>query len=356
MKHVIHLMPYNGIGGVELAAKSTLGHEHPDIMLELAYIFPHVASRAQRGATFNPLYFFAAAKHILKAKPDLLVVSLWRACIVGLFVKLANPRIKLVTFIHNSKDAHIFDRILNRLSVRLSMAVYFDSESSRQERLAVPPGKHNAVIPFLINRIAPLPLADNMAATGPRFIFWGRLNPQKNLPAAIDLFAKIHANKPDSRFDIIGPDGGEADNLKAQVNQLGLSDAVTFHGPLSWPEITKLAAGARFYLQTSHYEGMSIAVTEAMQLGLIPIVTPVGEVGTYCDGSNALILHNKIGIVDYAPSIIALSEDTDRQHRIRQAAITHWQDHPLYCEALFDQLSLLVTDDFPIPSAPMSER
>ena len=354
MKHVIHLMPYDGIGGVELAAKSTAGYEHPSINLELAYIFPQVTSRAQRKTTFNPLHFVTAARRIISAKPDLLLVSLWRSCIVGLLVKLFCPRIRLVTFIHNSKDAHIIDRVLNRLSVKLSIAVFFDSESSRQERLALPADKHNAIISFLIRRIEPL--EHNEIQPTPRFIFWGRLNPQKNLTEALALFAGVHQARTESHFDIIGPDGGEAAALQTQVEALGLNDAVTFHGPLNWQAIRKLAESASFYLQTSHYEGMSIAVTEAMQLGLVPIVTPVGEIATYCYSSNALILRDKTQIPAYKNEIAQLIADPDQYRKKRNSAINHWRDHPLYCEALFDQLSVLLPDHSSSQSDQLSEH
>ena len=49
------------------------------------------------------------------------------------------------------------------------------------------------------------------------------------------------------------------------------------------------ALNSKFFINTSSHEGMAIAVTEAMQLGLVPIVTPVGEIANYCiDGLNSI--------------------------------------------------------------------
>lgn len=40
---------------------------------------------------------------------------------------------------------------------------------------------------------------------------------------------------------------------------------------------------------------MAIAVTEAMQLGLVPIVTDVGEIAHYCkDGKNSIYYDNNV--------------------------------------------------------------
>lgn len=340
MKQVIHLMPYDGIGGVELAAKSGATHHDPDIALALHYIFPNVSSRAQRGATFNPFAFFTAAWRIYQAQPDLLIVSLWRASIVGLIVKCLRPRTRLVTFIHNSKDAHLADRLLTRLSIYVSEALFFDSESSLKERFTTLPKKHTAIISFLTRHLEPA--AGALEGPSARFIFWGRLNKQKNLPRALELFSKIHAQMPDAHFDLIGPDGGELPDLMAACRTLALESAVTFHGPLQWDEIAERAVNASFYLQTSQYEGMAMAVTEAMQLGLVPIVTPVGEIATYCTDENAVILGTQPEDQDHIGTISDMIINPSVYDSRRQAAIDHWAGKRVYCEDLFDQLHHLL--------------
>ena len=43
----------------------------------------------------------------------------------------------------------------------------------------------------------------------------------------------------------------------------------------------KKLANASFYLQTSKFEGFAMSVVESMMMGLVPVVTPVGEIGRY---------------------------------------------------------------------------
>ena len=46
-----------------------------------------------------------------------------------------------------------------------------------------------------------------------------------------------------------------------------------------------------FLIQLSNFEGMALSVVEAMNVGLVPIVTPVGEIASYSkDGENAIWL------------------------------------------------------------------
>ena len=53
MRRVVHLIPYDGIGGVEAAARTMARVDAEDLRFEVRWLFPDVASRAQRGATYE---------------------------------------------------------------------------------------------------------------------------------------------------------------------------------------------------------------------------------------------------------------------------------------------------------------
>lgn len=335
MRRVVHLVPYDGIGGVEAAARTMLDVREPDLTYQVRWLFPDVGSRAQRRATNNPLRLLSAALAIAREAPDLLVVSLWRCVIVGLLVRLLNRRIGLAVFIHNSDDAHPLDRFFTRLAVKACDAVWTDSAASVAARLPTPPRAPVTVISYLSQHLAPLPAAPAGEPVAPVFGFWGRLSVQKNVARALDIFGRVHAARPDARFLIIGPDGGEEAMLRARVRESGLDEAVTFAGPLDFAAVqTALSdAGARFCLQTSRYEGMALSVTEAMQLGLVPVVTPVGEIGRYCvDGDNAVL----VGDSDAAAAgrVLALIADRDAYDALRGRALEAWRDTPLYRDSV----------------------
>ncbi|MGC7532605.1 glycosyltransferase, partial [Pandoraea pneumonica] len=56
---------------------------------------------------------------------------------------------------------------------------------------------------------------------------------------------------------------------------------VRWLGPGSAREILEQTAGAQFVLQLSAFEGLGMAVREAMALGIVPIVNPVGAIRGY---------------------------------------------------------------------------
>lgn len=332
MRRVIHLLPYDGIGGAEAAARSMADAPTPGLDFRLQYLFPRADAGRQRRATFNPFAFVRALRRILASGPDLLIVSLWRSCIVGILVKLLRRRIRLVVLIHNSVDAHLADRLFTRWAMALADAVWVDSDASMRMRFARKPRAPVVVIPFLTRRLAPLQPIDEPCVPTPSFVFWGRLAAQKNLARALALFHRIRQVRTDAHFTVIGPDSGELAGLQSLCVELGIEDAVRFTGPLAFEGIRALASGHAFYLQVSRYEGMAMSVVEAMQSGLVPVTTPVGEIGSYCrHGHNAICVD---GDARAADDVLRLLEDTAGYRSMRANAIRSWHGKPLYRDAV----------------------
>lgn len=341
MRKVIHLLPYDGIGGAEVAARSMASASDPHLDFELRYIFPLVGSGTQRATTFNPLKLLSAAWEVRRAGPDLLIVSLWRSCTVGILVRLLRPRTRMVVMIHNSVDAHFLDFLFTRWAIALSQAIWADSGASIRLRFRRPPRVPVTLIPFLTQRLEAIaPPGD---APPPTFIFWGRLAPQKNLPAALELFHRILQARPEARLTLIGPDSGELAFLQASCQDRGMAHAVRFEGPLSFGHILRLVPGHAFYLQTSWYEGMAMSVVEAMQLGLVPVVTPVGEVGAYCRaGHNAVIVDDARTPASAVAEVLRLLGNPAAYQALRHNAIETWRGKPLYGEAVMTECRRLM--------------
>ncbi len=328
MSKVIHLIPYSGIGGVETAAASINPAVHEQVGFEVRSIYPQRKGWRQRSITFNPWYLYRTARHIAKESPDVLILSLWRSCVVGSIVRMLNPEIRLILMLHNSRDAHLIDRFFTRQAVQYSEQVWADSAASLSLRVNNLPVRKTRIISFLIDRLEPLPSLE----VKPVFAFWGRLSAQKDVSRALRIFSAVHEKYPQARFIVIGPDGGEKANLMRQARSLEVGDAVEFAGGLSRAEVFRKVKDACFYLGTSRYEGMALSVVEAMQLGLVPVVTPVGEIANYCQqGLNALLVEQDSVTV---PQLIELLENNGKYQRMRREAISAWRKVPLYRDSL----------------------
>ena len=337
MRRVIHLIPYDGIGGVERAAATVEGKQLGDLILERVFIFENVRDRTGRTATFNPQALWAAAGRLARSAPDLVILSLWRSVLVGWLARMRGCRAPMVLFLHNARDAHFLDRMVTRLAARGVVAVWADSTASLQERIPQLNGVSTRVISYLLDR--PSPARGESPDPAPNLIFWGRLTAQKEPQRMLAVFAEVYARHPDATFTVIGPDGGQETALRLDIARRGLEHAVRLVGPLSREKIASMAAHASFYLQTSRYEGMAISVMEAMQLGLVPVVTPVGEIARYTrDGHSAIWIAPNDSGADAARSaaerVNALVDDPAVWRRYRDAAVSSLVDLPLYSEDL----------------------
>ncbi len=242
----------------------------------------------------------------------------------------------MVVFLHLAHSVHFVDKAANWVAMFLSDAIWADSSVSLQRRVPRWLQKKGRVVSFLLDRRS-LP---GQRDPTPEFIFWGRLNAQKGLDRALDLVAAVKRHRQDVRFTIIGPHGGVEDQLLAQVAELGLRDHVVFKGSMRHDDIAGAANHASFYLQTSLHEGMAMSVVEAMQIGLVPVVTPVGEIANYChDQKNAVLVHEDDAAVT---AVLDLLWDPDRYKQMSCAAAKSWQAKPLYRDDFLEAAKELI--------------
>ena len=347
MRRIVHLIPYDGIGGVERAAASSEGAGRGDLRLERMFIFEDVRDRSGRGATFNPRAFWVAAGRLARAKPDMVVLSLWRAVIVGGLARLRGCDAPMVLFLHNAQDAHALDRHVTRMAATRVREIWADSATTLDQRLPLPKNMPTRIISYLLAR--PAPVRNAHPDPTPNLIYWGRLAAQKNPLRMIALFAQLHAANPAARLTVIGPDGGLEQTLREDIKKRGLDGIVTLTGPLTPDAIADHAAGASFYIQTSHYEGMALSVMEAMQAGLVPVVTPVGEVARYSSDPENAIWIEQNGDAQRDQAVVArisnLLRDPDTWRAMRSAGLQALDDRPFYVDDVMDASARLLASE-----------
>lgn len=332
---IVQIIPYDGIGGVEIAAATVEPGSYDGFRFGKAFIASKQGAAAAAEGIIetgfssenDPRAYIRLIRKLLAERADILLLSLWRSCLVGLVVKLLRPRTKLVLFLHNVVDAHPLDAAITRITSRFAVQTWADSASTARQRLPRRASAGIRAISFLAERLP----AVTAATPAPHFISWGRLHPRKNLGLAINFFAEIHALYPAARFTIIGPDGGEEQKLRQKVAELKLCSSISFFGPASHEQIIDETRRNSFFLQTSNAEGMAMATVEAMQLGLVPVVTSVGEIASY-------VRHGENGIIfsDVPQAFVAVEDllsNQERYNAMRAAAINAWDKQLLYRES-----------------------
>lgn len=130
-------------------------------------------------------------------------------------------------------------------------------------------------------------------------LFMGRLVYEKGIQHLISAMPKILDHYHDVKLVIAGK-GGMLDELKAQANNLGISQKVYFAGYLNSKDVQKIYRCADISVFPSTYEPFGIVALEAMLAGVPVVVSDIG-------GLNEIVEHGVTGMKSYAgnPNSIA---------------------------------------------------
>lgn len=350
----IHFTPGDGFGGVECAMRSWIAGEEATggiekYLLRFSQCVPlpenipgkllsfRVNSFENRLANLkNPVAHLWALMMLLQYKPDVLVCSLWGSLPASILYKVLCPRVKMVCFLHSAIAVRLVDKILNAIGMQIADAIWADSKMTLAARVPsyLQSRKSLRVISFILERVIPRKRPVN----APVFVFWGRLDYMKGIDRSLRFLAGIYQKRPDAALYLYGPDRGEAKNFQNLAHDLGISQNVHFMGTKPFDEIRTIASNYSYYLMLSRKEGMAMSVVEAMQLGLVPIVTPVGEIANYCrDGWNAVIVKDREQAIS---RVLSLLEDSATYRELQNNAMQHWTTMPSYR----DDFSLAIKD------------
>ncbi len=130
-------------------------------------------------------------------------------------------------------------------------------------------------------------------------LFMGRLVYEKGVQHLVSAMPKILAGYHDAKLVIAGK-GGMTDELKAQVNAMGISNKVYFTGYMDAKQVCKMYKCADVSVFPSTYEPFGIVALEAMLSGTPVVVSDIG-------GLNEIVNHRENGMKSYAgnPNSIA---------------------------------------------------
>ncbi len=293
MNNVVHVINAMEIGGVEVGVLSLL--KSPERKNYKVVVTNGCDSRIYDSLTNDErdrLYIcngiFVALCQVLKLKPDVIISSLWRAHLVSLMAKIFYRPTKRIHFVHSSMFAHNIDKFITKLSLRNACHVFFDSVQSKKWVSSYFSVRQSSVIPMNVTFSSTVKSTDFMPIN---FVYVGRFSKEKNLSYAIDFIGELQKIEVNATLDLYGRDDGQLEKLEKYILTKNLSDCISFHNPVLPFEIESVMRKYNYYLQTSLSEGMSISVYQAIKNGLLPVISPVGEIPNYTNNNeNAIYL------------------------------------------------------------------
>jgi len=149
-------------------------------------------------------------------------------------------------------------------------------------------------------------------------VFVGRLTEYKRPDRCIEVLSQVKTKLPKIRAILIG-DGPDKQALEQRVSNLGLLENVTFLGQRK--DVPVWLAKSKIYLLTSRWEGVSIAMLEAMGNGVVPIVSNVGDLTDYVINNETGYVHDGDDIDGYSESIVSILDNDKELTRLSRQCI-----------------------------------
>lgn len=262
-------------------------------------------------APFDPVCLYHLIREMRKTRPDCVHTVLWAANWLGRLAArlLAIP---CVASLHNNYDQNGTVRaLLDRIVPYHNRAIVAVSEEVAQSFAHVYPAVSPVtVIPNGIDMqavrkraVAQHKTRAQLGLSNEHFVIGsvGRFHPIKRYPFLLDVFAHIHKTYPHARLLLVGG-GPQEQQLREYAEKLKI-------GPFVRWVVGQQAYGYYrlfdCFVLSSEKEGISIALLEAMSLGIPPVVTyhtgqhPVitdGVTGHVAKSNNATDCAGKIGL------------------------------------------------------------
>jgi glycosyltransferase involved in cell wall biosynthesis len=336
---IVYVLTSLGMGGAErvvLALADRMARRGHTVALLV--LRPRVAEQwptalpvvhlGMRKSPFSVLMGLARGRRYLhEFGPDLLHSHSFHANLAARLLKGPVPP-QVVSTVHNVYEGGWLRMLAYRLTDGLACRTAFVSQAAadRFVRLkAVPPEKCVVLTNGIdIAEFAPdadrrVRTREEMGADG-EFIWLtaGRIAPAKDYPNLLRAFARVRAARADAQLWIAGEASGrEFSKVRGLAAELGLDDSVRWLGLRR--DLPALLDAADGFVLASAWEGMPLALGEAMAMEKPVVATDVGGVRELVCDAGAIVPRKDPEALADAMLERMLSAPEDRQALGRQA-------------------------------------
>lgn len=213
-------------------------------------------------------------------------------------------------------------RTLNRLTYGRNRAITAVS-TAVAESLDGYPGPIPKVIPNGVSTQSPADTNDvrpelGIASEVPLFVHVGNIRPHKGHMNLIEATAKLRESDTDFLVVSIGGEKhpGDLERVRSEAEEAGVSDRIRFLGRR--PDAARYLAAADVVVNPSDFEGMPVALLEALALARPVVATDVG-------GVSSVIHHEETGLLVPAGDPASLASAMRRAISDERAA--EWADN-----------------------------
>lgn len=151
-------------------------------------------------------------------------------------------------------------------------------------------------------------------------IYCGRMDKVKQIDVLIRSIGVLKEHHSSIRAVLIG-DGPLLRKLQSLSEGLGLGSSVEFTGDLPAHRIPKYLNQSRIFVMTSLFEGLPVAMLEALSCGIPVVVPDVGDIKDVAvDGENACLITTP-NVREVTEGLKKLLDDDDYYHMLAAGAL-----------------------------------
>lgn len=216
-----------------------------------------------------------------------------------------------------------FQLIERRILARASSILFTcEHEHLQAEGLGLHTPSSIIPVPLDLTPFACLPAPDNFRTQYPKLaqkrliLFLSRLDPKKGLDLLLPAFAQVSRTIPDIALVLAGSgDPSYEAWLRAEVQTLGIENAVLFTGFLHGEQKLAALVDCDLFVLPSYSENFGLAVAEAMASGLPIIISDqVGIAHEVAQAQAGLIV--PCDTDKLAAALVQLLKDSDQRERL----------------------------------------
>ncbi len=322
---ILQIIPYFCFGGAEIMcenlvyAQKQLGHEVIAVSLgpERTVISQRMEAAGVRveyldkkpGLDLNMIP--RLVKLMKREKPDAVHSHLSVIKYVGLAAKLAGAK-KYVHTVHSvayEEAEGPLQKITNRFYFRNGWAVPVALSPEIRKTVLDLYGLAPEQVPIIYNGVdlsRCIPKEDHRTGETVNILHVGRFDIPKNHPGLLRAFARLHRELPQCRLHLVG-DGESRPEMEVLAKELGIGNAVTFHGMQS--NVYPYLHDADIFVLPSIYEGIPMTIIEAMGTGLPIAASRVGGIpGLLGGGESGMLIENDDDAIAAALKTLVLDQ------------------------------------------------
>lgn len=130
-----------------------------------------------------------------------------------------------------------------------------------------------------------------------------------NPELAVRSFEIVYNKYPNAKMTMVGPDLGLLPSIKNLVNNINLSNSISFEGSINNEDLYKYYSSHSVFINTTSYESFGMAVLEAASCGIPIVSSPIGEIPLLWESEHEMLITKDMSAEAFGDGILRIIND-----------------------------------------------